>query len=57
MTLRGSIPLLGMAKRVHFRATSRGENPFFSILLFSRVFAYAKSQKWGFTPNPNLYLK
>mgnify|MGYP003085827725 CR=1 FL=1 len=44
MTLRGSIPLLGVAKRLHFRATSRGANPFFLILLFSRVFAYAKSQ-------------
>lgn len=27
--LRGSIPLLGVAKRLHFRATSRGANPFF----------------------------
>lgn len=56
MTLRGSIPLLGVAKRLHFRATSRGENPFFSILLFSRVFAYAKSQKWGHRPQTPIYI-
>lgn len=55
MTLRGSIPLLGVAKRLHFRATSRGANPFFLILLFSRVL-HTQNLNNGVSPQTPNYI-